>query len=160
MHGFKRYNSSANPSDQVFIKDNEQGAAEPEEQLLFTESMIMDYVTLKGIENRFSIKKEEIPVSIFKELLDNALDHVETPAVNNSRSEFIPEIDVKISSNTDRINLEVSNPVITSGFTLKRIHSIFDFYNFSSTKRNQYKISRGALGNSEGYPWYVLRISC
>ena len=39
-----------------------------EEQLLFTESMIMDYVTLKGIENRFSIKKEEIPVSIFKEL--------------------------------------------------------------------------------------------
>ena len=23
MHGFKRYNSSANPSDQVFIKDNE-----------------------------------------------------------------------------------------------------------------------------------------
>ena len=30
---------------------------------------------------------------------------------------------------------------------MKRIHSIFDFYNFSSTKRNQYKISRGALGN-------------
>ena len=92
-------------------------------------------------------KRKKYPFQFSRSLLDNALDHVETPAVNNSRSEFIPEIDVKISSNTDRINLEVSNPVITSRFTLKRIHSILDFYNFSSTKRNQYKISRGALGN-------------
>ena len=48
---------------------------------------------------------------------------------------------------SDRISLEVSNSDITSSFTLERIQSIFNFNNFSSTKRNQYKISRGALGN-------------
>ena len=41
----------------------------------------MDYVTLKGIENRFGVKRQDIPVTIFKELVDNALDHVETLAL-------------------------------------------------------------------------------
>ncbi len=107
----------------------------------------MDYATLKGIENRFGIKKEDIPISIFKELLDNALDHVETLAVSNGNIVFVPEIYVQITSNNDRIKLAVSNPDMTPSFTFERIQSIFNFSDFSSTKRNQYKISRGVLGN-------------
>ena len=70
----------------------------PQEQLLFTESMIMDYVTLKGIENRFGVKRQDIPISIFKELIDNALDHVETLALTHSDHDFMPEIHVQITS--------------------------------------------------------------
>ena len=148
MHGFKDSGSSRNPPDQVSLKDkNKRLAGVPREQLLFTESMIMDYVTLKGIENRFGVKKQDIPVTIFKELVDNALDHVETLALTRSNHDFMPQIHVQINSHGDRITLEVSNSDATTSFTLERIQNIFNFNNFSSTKRNQYKISRGALGN-------------
>ena len=53
----------------------------------------------------------------------------------------------RLISYGDRITLQVSNPDTTTNFTFERIQSIFNFNNFSSTKRNQYKISRGALGN-------------
>ena len=148
MHGFKDSGSSPNPPDQVSLEDkNKRLAGVPQEQLFFTESMIMDYVTLKGIENRFGVKRQDIPVTIFKELFDNALDHVETLALTSSNHDFIPEIHVQISRYGDGITLQVSNPDITSNFTFERIQSIFNFNNFTSTKRNQYKISRGALGN-------------
>ena len=98
MHGFKDSGSSPNPPDQVSLEDkNKRLAGVPQEQLLFTESMIMDYVTLKGIENRFGVKRQDIPVTIFKELVDNALDHVETLALTHSNHDFIPEIHVQIN---------------------------------------------------------------
>ena len=148
MHGFKESDSSPNPSRQFSIKDrDEDPVTDPQKQLLFTESMIMDYVTLKGIENRFGVKRQDIPISIFKELIDNSLDHVETLAVTPSDHDFMPEIHVQITSDGDRLRLEVLNSDIKPSFTLERIRSIFNFNNFSSTKRNQYKISRGALGN-------------
>ncbi len=143
MHGSKD-SCSLNPPKKVSIKHKALLTAAPQEQLLFSESMTMDYVTLKGIENRFGIKKEDIPVFIFKELLDNALDYLETLSNN---TEFAPEIHIQITSDRDRISLAVSNSNIAPIFTNERIHSIFNFNNFSSTKRNQYKISRGALGN-------------
>ena len=74
----------------------------------------MDYVTLKGIENRFGVKRQDIPISIFKELIDNALDHVETLALTPSNHDFMPEIHVQITSDGDRISLEVSNSDITT----------------------------------------------
>jgi hypothetical protein len=129
MHALKASSSSLDPS----------------EQLLFTESMQVDYVTLKGIENRYGIKKEDIPVSILKELVDNSLDYVETLVLTNPT--LIPKVDVQIISNDDRSTLTVSNPEKITSFTLERIQSIFNYNNLASTKRNQHKISRGAIGN-------------
>lgn len=129
MHELKATDSSPNPPEQV----------------LFTESMIVDYVTLKGIENRFGIKEDDIPVSIFKELVDNALDCVETLVLTNAK--LIPEVDVQITSNDDRTTLIVSNSDKIPSFTFERIRSLFNYHNLASTKRNQHKISRGALGN-------------
>lgn len=43
-----------------------------------SQKTVMDYVTLEGIENRTGIEKKDMCGFVLKELLDNALDSVET----------------------------------------------------------------------------------
>lgn len=105
-----------------------------------SEEMVMDYFTLRGIENKLGVKREEIPAYILHELIDNALDYIE------SKNE--PEINVDITTNENNaIRLKVSNPDARQCFTDKIIEMMFNYYNYSSTKRNQFKIGRGALGH-------------
>ncbi len=147
IHGFKKRLDSNNPQDHKrFHVTKLENSSTSKEQFLFIELAVMDYVTLRGIENRFGIKRENIPISIFKELLDNAADYIEFLALK-SNHEFLPEIDVQIISKDDRITLIVANPDPDNYFTFDKVQSIFNFRNFASTKRSQYKISRGALGN-------------
>lgn len=103
MHASKDPTSSPNPTKQV-PAGNRDKLVEQQDQLLFTESAVMDYVTLKGIENRFGIKKDDIPVGIFKELIDNSLDRVETIALTRRNRGFVPEISVQIISCDDESN--------------------------------------------------------
>ncbi len=103
----------------------------------------MDYFTLRGIENKLGVKKEDIPTYILHELIDNSLDYIEATL---SR-EYTPEINVYITTRDEAIHLKVSNPDTGQIFTNQIIENMFNYHNYSSTKRNQFKIGRGALGH-------------
>ena len=49
----------------------------PSEPVLVVEGMVMDYVALRGLENKLGLKKENIGEYILHELLDNSLDYIE-----------------------------------------------------------------------------------
>ena len=53
------------------------------EPVLVSEEMVMDYVTLRGIENKLGVKKEDIPTYILHELIDNGLDYIEATLIRN-----------------------------------------------------------------------------
>ena len=113
------------------------------EPVLITEEMVMDYVTLRGLENKLGLKKEDIAEYILHELLDIGLDYTEATL----DSKLTPEIKVYVTTNDKAIHLKVSNPDIKQSFINEMIIGMFNYYNYSSTKRNQFKISRGALGH-------------
>lgn len=113
------------------------------EPVLTSEEMVMDYVTLRGLENKLGLSKQNVPEYILHELLDNSLDYIETTL---SRG-LSPEINVYVSINDKALHLKVSNPDTNQTFTTEIIKDMFNYYNYSSTKRNQFKISRGALGH-------------
>jgi hypothetical protein len=116
-------------------------------------SKFADYTTWKGIQNRTGIEKEHAVAFLVKEILDNALDYLETMH-NNAPSIAEPEIHViveKIDGKYVRIIVsnsnyqEVQNQAAFSGHMLK---SVFDFDRYHSSKRNQFKITKGALGDA------------
>ncbi|SRR6266498_2678439 len=111
--------------------------------ILITESMVMDYVTLRGLENKLGLKIEDVSEYILNELLANGLDYIETTL---SRG-LAPEINVYVTTDDKAIHLKVSNPDTSQTFTTEIIKDMFNYYNYSSTKRNQFKIGRGALGH-------------
>jgi len=89
---------------------------------------------------------------LVKELLDNALDYLETQYHNNNTAVPIAQPEVHIIIKKDQgkyIRVTVcnssyqNNSVVFSSHILK---SIFDFNRYHSSKRNQFKITKGALG--------------
>ncbi len=121
----------------------------------------MDYVTLEGIENRTDIEKENVYAFVLKELLDNAADFLETQhsgiGVTSRREKtgmtIIPTAEVQGTILNEgnkflRIIVINSNEYGKAVFSTKMLNSIFNFNSFYSSKRNQYKISRGALGDA------------
>jgi hypothetical protein len=108
-----------------------------------SQSVKADYITTKGIENRIGVEAKNLPGFIAKEFLDNSADYVETQHAKK------PEIVVVISKTDNYLQIKVSN--CSNGqqiFTKDRISSIFNFDRVLSSKRNQYKITRGALGDA------------
>src|SRR5919108_4327600 len=108
-----------------------------------SQSVKADYITTKGIENRIGVEAKNLPGFITKEVLDNSADYLETQHVKE------PEIVVVISKTNTYLQIKVSNS--SNGqqiFTKYRIRSIFNFDKVLSSKRNQYKITRGVLGDA------------
>jgi hypothetical protein len=112
----------------------------------------MDYVTLEGIENRTGVEIENVYGFILKELLDNAVDFLEIQPAKDQLKEAVPaaEVKVKISKQDKVLKIVVrnSNNYSKPTFSKDTIQSILDFDTFYSSKRNQYKINRGALGDA------------
>ena len=108
----------------------------------------MDYVTLKGIENRTGVGKENLYGFILKDLMDNALDSHET----QSSKEQLKDAQVKVTITKEdkvlRIVVRNSTDYGKATFSKDKLKSIFNFDTFYSSKRNQYKVSRGALGDA------------
>ena len=115
-----------------------------------SQKTVMDYVTLEGIENRTGIEKNDMCGFVLKELLDNAVDFLETQHLGQKNHDTIApaEIEVVIKKEHNYLCILVRNSNYCGNviFTEGQLHSIFDFDTFYSSKRNQYKISRGALG--------------
>jgi hypothetical protein len=135
----------------------------------------MDYVTLSGVCKRTGAEENELAVFMLKELVDNALDFIESHAPlpppaspsatiitindNNSSSssrrgdtELQIHVDITYNPNDKYLIIRVKNSnfgIEDVGFTERRIHSIFGDLNvFHSSKRNQFKISRGMQGDA------------
>jgi hypothetical protein len=119
----------------------------------------MDYVTLEGIENRTGIEKQNA-YAFVKELLDNAIDFLETEHIGISQKKdqkametiAAAEVQVYVSREEDNKFLQItvvnSNQYGKAVFSKDMLQSIFNFETFYSSKRNQYKITRGALGDA------------
>ena len=129
--------------------------------VFYSQKIQMDYVTLKGIETRTGIKKDDLYTLILKEFLDNALDYLEIHSLNTS-----PQVDITITKEEDETLLRIivrnsvkpnSNTII---FSKNMLQSIYDFSGYYSSKRIR-KISRGALGDASklilGIPYALAR---
>ena len=130
-----------------------------EEPVFSSQKTRMDYVTLEGIENRTGIEKQNAYAFVIKELLDNAVDFLETEHIGISRKKdekametiAAAEVQVHIIKEDDeflRVIVVNSNQYGKSVFSKDMLQSIFNFETFYSSKRNQYKITRGALGDA------------
>jgi hypothetical protein len=122
-------------------------------------SQFADYTTWKGIENKTGIEREHAYDFVLKELLDNAVDYLETQHNTNAANISPPEIHVTIKKtepheNLIRIVVSNSNYNTTicssskATFSKQMLKSIFDFDRYHSSKRNQFKITKGALGDA------------
>ncbi len=121
-------------------------------------SQFADYTTWKGIENKTGIEREHAYDFVLKELVDNAVDYIETQH-NTTAADITPEIHVTIKKTQPqekliRIVVSNSNYNTTSSnsskatFSKQMLKSIFDFDRYHSSKRNQFKITKGALGDA------------
>jgi hypothetical protein len=131
----------------------EQGSTTSTSTSTFSsQKTVMDYVTMEGIENRTGIEKKDMCGFVLKELLDNALDFLETQyrGQKNHNTIAAAEIEVVIKKEPNYLRIVVRNSNYYGNviFTKDQLHGIFDFDAFYSSKRNQYKISRGALGDA------------
>lgn len=122
----------------------------------------MDYVTLEGIENRTGIQKENVYAFVLKELLDNVTDFLEmqhsSTGINSRRQKIGLQINpaaaeaqvtiLKEDNRLLRVIVVNSNEYGKAVFSKDMLNSIFNFNSFYSSKRNQYKINRGALGDA------------
>jgi hypothetical protein len=104
----------------------------------------MDYATLEGIENRTGIGEENLHSFILKEVLDNASDSLETHLAKKAQVKVI----IAKKDNILRIVVRNSNNSSKFSFSRDKLESIFNFDTFYGSKRNQYKLNRGALGDA------------
>lgn len=128
----------------LFGKESSITPSPNEEEIIYTSQNVkMDYLTLKGIETRTGVEKDSLPGFVLKEKLDNAADYME------SEHTIKPQIEVNISKTESFLQIKVSNT--NNGkqiFSKDRLQSIFDSDKAYSSKRNIYKITRGALGDA------------
>ena len=119
------------------------------EPIISSEKAMMDYVSIKGIKNRTGAASDELLLYILKELIDNGLDFIDKYAGKVAGSSYLAELSVSVKKESDKLTIRVANSDFGhEGFTPATIESIFTFTGFFSSKRNQYKVSRGALGDA------------
>jgi hypothetical protein len=115
-----------------------------------SQKSLMDYISIKGISERIGVEKDDLIRFILKELLDNALDFMETYGHNQDKTETKEEGDdlaVSVSITNEKITVSNCNFGMET-FTRERLKSIFSFDRFYSSKRNIYRISRGSIGDA------------
>jgi len=117
------------------------------------ESQTTQYTSMEGIRTKTGINNDSnFATFIIKELVDNALDYIESNAKDfvNARN---PYVNVFISEEEGRniTKIRVRNSNVTSRInnllTKERVEKIFNFNNFAGSKRHRHIIKRGALGD-------------
>lgn len=124
----------------------------------------MDYVDVNGLGNRIGLPKDRFIEFIFKETVDNALDFMEkeAPRLIKKYGSFAPELKVIVTKESNYLRIRILNSDCeTSGFTGLFIRSIFNFHESTGSKRNQYKVTKGWLGDALkavcGIPYALTR---
>ncbi len=112
---------------------------------------VMDYVDVNGLGNRIGLPKDRFIEFIVKETLDNALDFMEkeAPRLIKKYGVFAPELKVIVTKESNYLRIRILNSDCeTSGFTELFIRSIFNFHESTGSKRNQFKVTKGWLGDA------------
>jgi hypothetical protein len=112
---------------------------------------VMDYVDVNGLGNRIGLPKDRFIEFIVKETFDNALDFMEkeAPRLIKKYGSFIPELKVIVTKESNYLRIRILNSDCeTSGFTEPFVRSIFNFHESTGSKRNQYKVTKGWLGDA------------
>jgi hypothetical protein len=128
-----------------FLDKNKTPLVQDNATIVFSsQSTRMDHVTLEGIENRTGVGEKNLYCFILKELLDNASDFTETQSAKEAK------VKVTILKEDAALRIMVRNTYSskTPTFSKAKLESIFNFDTFYSSKRNQYKLNRGALGDA------------
>ncbi len=110
------------------------------------EKVGMDFVGLKGIQTKIGVGADKLLIFVLKELVDNALDFIDRSGKPN------PVVIVSVREEKgNKIKVTVANSdfgLVNSGFNETSVRNIFNLAGYYSTKRNQYRITRGALGDA------------
>jgi hypothetical protein len=131
------------------IKESRLETLPPSSSVVFSsqKSQFADYTTWKGIETKTGIREEHAVSFLLKESLDNALDYIES-----TQQQQQPAIHVTVQRKQGKyIIIAVSNSNFDqtkAAFSKQTLESIFDFDRYHSSKRNQFKITKGALGDA------------
>jgi len=131
----------------------------PNREIFSKQKGLMDYINWKDIQRKVAITKDTAYQFILKELLDNAVDYIET---HHSRLADAGTVVVSIVKTDKFLKLAVTNTNDgTPAFTEERIKAILDPNSKVSSKRNQFKINKGALGDALkevfGIPYALTR---
>ena len=120
-------------------------------EIYSTVPQIYDYLSIQGLNTKFGLNSTDFDIFIIKELMDNALDFIESNAkkfVNGKR----PFIHVIITQEENRevtkIRIRNSNAGINNIFPGQRINKIFNLPDYHGSKRYRHKINRGELGDA------------
>ena len=104
-------------------------------KLLLNTSTMIDYFTEDGLRKKTGLSEDMWNEMLFKELMDNALDAVES----------CQEKRIEVSYDTRSETLQVFDN--GSGISEKSLESIYDFSVYHSSKRHYITPSRGQQGN-------------
>ena len=126
-------------------------AGQEQEVIYSTQRSQMDYITWKGIENRTGIEKHNIYEFVLKDLLDNAVDvrnscHMMILPLHGQK--FMLASKKQLQQRLFHMVVRNSNFSGKDAFSRPMLESIFNFDRFYSSKRNQFKINKGALGDA------------
>ncbi len=124
---------------------------EVEEETFSSEDQISDYISIPGLNTRFSLDGKDFDIFIIKELMDNALDFIESNAkefVNGKRPFIHVIITQEKNDEVTKIIVRNSNGGINNIFTDEHINKIFNLNEYYSSKKYRHKINRGELGDA------------
>ena len=112
-----------------------------------------DYITINGLIGILGIRENELLDFLLQELFDNALDWIDSHTkdfVKLNKKPYIKLVTSKEENrNVTKITVRNSNlGKYEEILTKDQVDRIFDFDNFFSSKRNQYRIKRGARGGA------------
>ena len=101
---------------------------------------------MKGIQTKIGVGTDKLLIFVLKELVDNALDFIDRSGKPN------PVVIVSVREEKgNKIKVIVANSdfgLANSGFIETSVRNIFNLAGYYSTKRNQHRITRGALGDA------------
>jgi signal transduction histidine kinase len=127
-----------------FLVNNQAPLLRDNATVISSQNTRMDYVTIEGIENRTGVGEENLYLFILKELLDNASDFTEMESAKEAKV----KVTILKEDAVLRIIVRNTNSSDTPPFSKDKLESIFNFDIFYSSKRNQYRLNRGALGDA------------
>jgi len=131
--------------------ENNTHTSSSDGSIISSRPWVMDYTDVNGLSNRIGLPKGRFIEFIVKETVDNALDFLEkeAPRLIKKYGTFAPELKVIVTKESNYLRIRILNSDCeTSGFTEPCIRSIFNFHESTGSKRNQYKVTKGWLGDA------------
>ena len=105
------------------------------------------YMTTRGLTEHIGTSVPQFHLYIAKEDTDNAADYVENTYMD---AEDIRTISIWIQTNDSNLRITTRNSNIDNRYTAfqTNLRDIVDYDYFTSTKKNKFRIGRGAIGDA------------